>query len=381
MAIKAYVGIMGSGKTYEVASVVIMNALKSGRRVISNIAGLMNDEYERIIRSENPNTSNLGHIVSVPHHAINASNFWLTDNYDNPDRLNNPNLIQAGDLVVLDEVWRFWNGFSPKGLDGSKMPESVMNFFRMHRQMPDPQTGVTCDIVLISQDVGDLHRQVKSVIEETYLMTKMTAIGKENRYRVDIFHRTKTRGKPNKQLFRTYDSQYFSLYSSHSKKSNNSVDAKEVNIDKRGNVLNTPIIKYGLPIVLIIMVLSVRHLMSLFDPKTSDISAKSKTDQKFENTNQSQPAQTNLNSQIPIAQIQPDTSFRIVGQFKKSGLIYYIVENQAGEIRHLLEPNIASLGVDTVIETKELKATSWTKKNENSDRSFMPVPVDKPPAS
>ena len=40
MAIKAYTGIMGAGKTYEVVSVVIFNALRAGRRVISNIAGL-----------------------------------------------------------------------------------------------------------------------------------------------------------------------------------------------------------------------------------------------------------------------------------------------------------------------------------------------------
>lgn len=32
MSIKAYVGRMGSGKTYEVVSVVILNALRNGRR-------------------------------------------------------------------------------------------------------------------------------------------------------------------------------------------------------------------------------------------------------------------------------------------------------------------------------------------------------------
>ena len=46
MAIKAYTGIMGSGKTYEVVSEVIRTALAQGRRVVSNIAGL---NYEAFV--------------------------------------------------------------------------------------------------------------------------------------------------------------------------------------------------------------------------------------------------------------------------------------------------------------------------------------------
>ena len=39
---------MGSGKTFEVVSVVILGALRDGRRVISNIAGLNYDYYREI---------------------------------------------------------------------------------------------------------------------------------------------------------------------------------------------------------------------------------------------------------------------------------------------------------------------------------------------
>jgi zona occludens toxin len=35
MAINAYTGLMGSGKSYEVVSSVILPAVKSGRRVVS----------------------------------------------------------------------------------------------------------------------------------------------------------------------------------------------------------------------------------------------------------------------------------------------------------------------------------------------------------
>ena len=45
MAINAYTGLMGSGKTYEVVSSVVLPALLKGRRVVSNIEGL---DYEEI---------------------------------------------------------------------------------------------------------------------------------------------------------------------------------------------------------------------------------------------------------------------------------------------------------------------------------------------
>ena len=40
MAILAYVGIPGSGKSYEVVSSVILEHFKKGRRIVSNIVGV-----------------------------------------------------------------------------------------------------------------------------------------------------------------------------------------------------------------------------------------------------------------------------------------------------------------------------------------------------
>lgn len=39
MAIMVYTGVMGSGMTYEVVSMAALNALRQGRRVVTNIAG------------------------------------------------------------------------------------------------------------------------------------------------------------------------------------------------------------------------------------------------------------------------------------------------------------------------------------------------------
>ena len=40
MAISAYVGVPGSGKSYEVVKSVILPAIATGRRVVSNVYGL-----------------------------------------------------------------------------------------------------------------------------------------------------------------------------------------------------------------------------------------------------------------------------------------------------------------------------------------------------
>ena len=131
MAIKAYVGIMGSGKTYEVASVVIYNAIKQGRRVISNIAGLNADEYYRLLELEGFNPDKLGQIVQIEHSQVLEPDFWLNDV---DFKAGKQNFIQSGDLLVLDEIWRFWDGFSStyKNDAGQKMPDNVMNFFYEH---------------------------------------------------------------------------------------------------------------------------------------------------------------------------------------------------------------------------------------------------------
>lgn len=42
MAISAYIGIPGSGKSYEAVCNVIIPAFTSGRRVVTNIYGLQN---------------------------------------------------------------------------------------------------------------------------------------------------------------------------------------------------------------------------------------------------------------------------------------------------------------------------------------------------
>lgn len=265
MSIKAYVGIMGSGKTYEVVSVVIYNALKRGRRVVSNIAGLDFELMKASMLEEGVEEARIGELVCIPHEKVLDPLFWRTD-HDEEDSVEA--FIQPGDLVALDEIWRFWNGLGLKSEDGKdKRPERVMNFIRMHRQMTHPETGVSCDLAIITQDPADIHRSVRGVVEETYQMTKLTAIGSSTRYRVDCFQKTRTSRRPLTSHQRTYDPAKFGFYKSHSQKKDGDADAVEENIDGRGNILKGALFKIVLPIGLLVFLGAVYGVTSFFRPK------------------------------------------------------------------------------------------------------------------
>jgi zona occludens toxin len=254
MSIKVYTGRMGSGKTYEVVSVVILGALRKGRRVVTNIAGIDYEQIRALLAKEGVFGDAIGNIVSVSHDDVCDINFWRTE--QNPD-----SFVQSGDLLVLDEVWRFWQGF------GKDVPEFVMNFFRMHRHFVHAQTGQTCDVALITQDVLDIGRKVRVVVEETYNMVKLTNLGAKNHYRVDIYTGArKSSDSPIRSIQRRYNPEYFVLYQSHSQKDDDGVDAVESNIDERGNLLKGAMIRVIVPAALLILGLSVYFLYGFFSP-------------------------------------------------------------------------------------------------------------------
>ena len=258
MAIKLYVGIQGSGKTYEVVTVVIMDALREGRRVVTNIAGLNIDEINSILLEEGLHLSEIGSILSVTHDQVESDFFFRTDT----DHLKHiETTIQPGDVLILDEIWRFWEG-------RSSVTPRQQNFFRMHRQMVHPTLCFTCEIVLITQDVADVCSKIRNVVEKTFVMTKHTALGSDTRYRVDIYARANVsaRVEPINSYQRSYNPELFCLYKSHSTNAAD-VQAKEVSIDKRGNLWQRPIIKFGVPFSVLMLGTCIYLMFGFFHPK------------------------------------------------------------------------------------------------------------------
>ncbi len=203
MAINAYTGLMGSGKSYEVVENVILPALLSGRRVVTNVANLQQEEINAyLVEKCNAQLDNLGKIVQVSNDDILKADFFPVEVPSGV--LASVSVVLPGDLIVVDECWRFW-------ASGLKIAPAHMTFFRMHRHFVDPDSKVTCDIVLVVQDISDLDRKLKVVVENTYRMAKHKSLGSVSRYRVDIFASYKTARPPIRSLQRKYNKEIFSL--------------------------------------------------------------------------------------------------------------------------------------------------------------------------
>ena len=179
MPINVYTGLMGSGKTYECVSSVIVPALSKGRRVVSNIENLQVDAIREFVsKNYKMDLEKVGELLCVTNDEVKTPNFY-------PDGTDKESVVSPGDIVCLDEAWNFYG-------TSAKLLENSMNFFRMHRHYVDPETKVSCDIVLMVQSISDLHRSLKIVVEFTFVFTKLKTLGLNSRYRVELWQGYKT---------------------------------------------------------------------------------------------------------------------------------------------------------------------------------------------
>jgi zona occludens toxin len=222
MALNCYTGLMGSGKSYEVVSTILLNALRSGRRVVSNIDGLDLAAITEYIFSHFKDTVKVGELVHVSNDEVVKPGFFPTDKTVGDQKSR----VKPGDLVLLDEVWRFWG-------TGEKVPTEHFEFLRMHRHYVCPDGGYGCDIGIMIQDIASLNRQVRAVVEFSTKTVKLKALGLHKRYRVEMYETGILRGSTHLDTFvKSYNPEIFPLYSSYKGGS-----GKELVVDNRQNII------------------------------------------------------------------------------------------------------------------------------------------------
>ncbi|MEG3651220.1 zonular occludens toxin domain-containing protein [Escherichia coli] len=219
MAILAYVGVNGSGKSYEVVENVILPAYKAGRRIVTNIEGIDVDEFKKLaLKDKGLNEDSLGEFVLIQNSDVQRPDFL-------PCGKDEETVCKPGDLICIDEVQRFWEK------DSQLTPEAKI-FFSEHRHYTDPVTKMTCDLVVMSQTLSSISRFILGRVETTYQMHKHKALGMPNRYRVEVFSLAKLIKKNRITCYqRKYRKEIFVLYSSHKHKG-----ALEQAVDSRTNV-------------------------------------------------------------------------------------------------------------------------------------------------
>ena len=356
MATKLYIGINGSGKSYEVVTVVILGALRDGRRVVSNLAGLNFPSMQTLLINEGLPIEKIGSIVQVSHEDVLKANFFRTDT-DPPEFQT---FIQPGDVLVLDEIWRFWE-------TSRSVTSRQLNYFRMHRHFVHPETGKTCENVLITQLVSDLPLKIKGVVEKTYSMTKHTDLGTDEYYRVDVYSKAKftDRTPPLNSFQRKYNPEYFCLYKSHSV-NEGGIQAQEKSIDKRGNIWQKPIIKFGFPLAIVTFSACFYMLWKFFHPANSNNAATIKS----ASAENSVPASNATALQKPQPSIPEIVhTWRVQGWFYSGDSLVVTLSGGSGRLRFLHNPpNFKMLGRELEILLPEGGfATSY---GGNSDTQF-----------
>lgn len=246
MGCNAYVGRPRQGKSYEVVVNVVVPALAAGRRVVSNIAGLNYDLIrEYLISEKGIDPEVIGELVLIQTKQLFDPLFWRTD--EDEENGISP-FIQPGDLLALDELWKVF----PRRGD---INPRAMNFFRMHGHMPAPDTGFICQIAIISQAVRDINENIQPIVDETYLMTKLTKLGFSSGYRVDVYQGASVSKSDFVQNFGPlkYNKKFFPFYKSHSQAKEGAV-ADERAFDGRGNILKNKLVLIGVPALIVLAI-------------------------------------------------------------------------------------------------------------------------------
>jgi zona occludens toxin len=251
VAINAYTGVMGSGKSFEVTANVVLPAIKSGRRIVTNIDGISESKIHDYLLKKHKglDPEKLGKIVHITDDDIQKPAFFPDEK--KPEIVS---VVQAGDMVVVDEAWRHWN-------KDKKLSAEHMQFFRMHRHYTHPETGVSCDVALIFQSISDVHRSVRSVVEMTARTIKIKTLGLARTYRLELFEGDKiTKAAMFAKKVMNYDKAIFPLYKSYAGGS----AGKEVQVDKRQNVLRNPVIWIVAVFLVVLVTASLTFLTKFF---------------------------------------------------------------------------------------------------------------------
>lgn len=311
MAINAYTGLMGSGKSYEVTGTVIVKAVSEGRRVVTNIEGIQPDKIRDYVKKKfKLNDEQVGQVICVTDDDVKRASFFPTDD---PERYS---VVKGGDLVAIDEAWKFWSS-------GSQLLPEHMEFFRKHRHYVDPKTNVTCDLVLMIQDITDLNKSLKNVIEMTFKTVKLKSLGLSKQYRVEFYEGTRLMKKNQIGLrVNKYDKEIFPLYQSYA-----GGKGSEKTVDDRQNLFKNKTLWFIVGGLLVTSVFAFNNLYRFFKPKPDVKDTVVKTEQ----AKSALPVSSQPQVSVPPP-VQP-SDYKIIGTFDFGPSNYVVLKKSDGSIR------------------------------------------------
>lgn len=249
-----FVGTPGSGKSYEAVKKIVDN-LRLGRNVCTNIDGMDLPECQEYMKTILGMDDYRFHSLFRFLQKDEITRFWETETILTPSFIRDYEndvfedlvteshelICPKGSLIVLDEVHkhfnaRDWNATDSSGRNANKL---LGDWASTHRHLG-------YDLVLITQHIDKVDKQVRTLTEWTYFFRKVNFFGGavQKRYLCYSYSGDDHDGKPLAKNIRTYEPTYFPCYQSYS-----ASDAKEVGFMSHTNILKHPIF-YAIPVVL-----------------------------------------------------------------------------------------------------------------------------------
>ncbi|WP_420833703.1 zonular occludens toxin domain-containing protein [Vibrio furnissii] len=190
--IYAIVGRPRSGKSYESVVYHIIPAVKAGRKVITNVplnidwfVKLFGPEVKSLIQVVDGKLNEFGKLDRPFSKFEHYQDEWRDDQ-------------NRGPLYVIDEAHMV--------LPNRNLDAAILEFYSLHGHY-----GL--DIILLTQNLRKVHRDIKDMIELTYYCAKNTAFGSDKTYTKKVRIGATTEVINEEQ--RKYNSSYYPAYQSH----------------------------------------------------------------------------------------------------------------------------------------------------------------------
>lgn len=238
MAIDAYTGLPGHGKSYGVVEHVIIPSLKQGRHVVTNIPL----DIDALLVDFG------GTVEQLPED-------WF-------ERADLGELAPPGTVLVLDELWRRW----PNGMKANAARLEDKALLAEHRHRVDAK-GRSMRVVLVTQDLAQIASWARALVETTYRMVKKS----KKLYRVDIYRGAVTGPRPPKsallrQTAGKFKPDVYRYYQSATQSQSGAVGDESV-ADSRGSFLRSWGL-WGLVLIVVIgAIVGIRGVASYFTPQ------------------------------------------------------------------------------------------------------------------
>lgn len=245
MSVIAYTGLPGSGKSYGVVENVVLPALKAGRVVVTNVA-LRVPELE----------------AAIP--GADVRLFSLEEVRSNKQSLDD--VAPPGCVLIIDEVQKLW----PSGTRADKANPGHLAFLTEHRHKVDA-ADQSMQIVLCTQDLANVATFVRSLVEFTYRSVKLSALGMNKRFRIDVYEGPASGANPpaknvRRKMTGTYKPEVYKFYQSHTQ-SEGTGGANESAVDKRMVIWRSPLFYLGVPVLLVLLIGGGFKLWGMFHPE------------------------------------------------------------------------------------------------------------------